>query len=117
MSDSGTRPSVRLDRMDELLAEVAELRRTEMRKCVPCDPDPSKTRAVAIYRSAVRLVGGNSVVAESERCTESAVRRRQENPNIHVHLAHVYDMPPAAIVLIAEDLILAAREKEWRRVG
>ena len=105
------------DRIEALLAQVAELRRAELRKCEAFPPDPSKTRAVAIYRSAVRLVGGNSVVAAHERCTESAVRRRQENPNIHVHLAHVYDMPPAAITLIAEDLLIAAREKEWRNVG
>jgi len=107
------------DRIDALLAEVAELRKAEMRKCSSLpEPDPCAVRAKAIYTAAVRLVGGETVVAKSEGVHRTAVLRRQENPNIRIHLAHILAMPDAAIELVAEELHLVASEKRrLRRAG
>jgi hypothetical protein len=110
------------DRIGSLLAEVAALREaeTELRKCEAfvVDEDVCTTRARKIYTAAVRLVGGETVVAKSEGVHRTAVLRRQENPNIRVHLAHVLAMPDAAIELVAEELhLIAAEKRRLRRAG
>lgn len=104
-------------RIDELLAEVAELRRAEMRKCEASTVDPCASRAKELYATAVVIGGGASAVAESEDCTESAIRRRVENPRLAVHLAHVIAMPADAIRYVSRELDRIASEKGMRRAG
>jgi hypothetical protein len=104
------------DRIASLLAEVAALREVEMRKCEPsAEPSPCALRAKKVYALAVVIAGGPSAVAATEDVTESAVRRRVENPRLAVHLAHVLAMPAESIEHVAEELKRAASEKRSMR--
>lgn len=103
------------DRIAALLAEVAALREVEMRKCETPEPSPCAVRAKKLYALAVVIAGGPSAVAATEDVTESAVRRRVENPRLAVHLAHVLAMPPESIEHVAEELKRAANEKRGMR--
>jgi len=106
------------DRIDALLQEVAELRKAEMRKCEASPADPCVVRAKELYATAVVIAGGASAVAAEEDCSESAVRRRVENPRLAVHLAHVITMPAASIEYLSRELGRIASEKRgMRRAG
>jgi hypothetical protein len=105
------------DRIAQLLAEVAALRAQEQRDEEESSQkgDPFKTRAKSVYKVAVVIAGGPSAVAATEDVTESAVRRRVENPRLAVHLAHVLAMPAESIEHVAEELKRAASEKRSMR--
>jgi hypothetical protein len=107
------------DPVDALAQRVAVMLRSEMRKCEPsANEDPCATRARKIYADAVRLVGGESVVAKSEGVHRTTVLRRQQNPNIAVHLSHCIALPEPALRLVIAELSLICDEKlAVRRAG
>lgn len=109
------------DRIDALLAEVAELRRVELRKVEASSSSarPYMERAKKIFAVAVEECGGASKVAAMVPCDESNIRLQLRHPDRSPQLSVVYSLQdPDAMELIADDIKRAAAEKRgMRRAG
>jgi hypothetical protein len=120
---SGEFPKV--DRIDELVSELATKLGPALRKCSVDDSDPCASndpymrRAKRVFIEAVEMhEGQNSEVARRATCTEGNIRLQKDHPKRSPTLQVVFAMNAAAKRLIGRELLAAADEEEAiRRAG
>jgi hypothetical protein len=101
----------------DTLAGAHELRAKALSR-EPSRVEQCNVQAREIYAEAVRISGGASSVSDDERCDESAVRRRVDNPKLYPNLAQcIAGLSPEALAFLGTKFVELGKQKKREREG